>query len=317
MSQETNESQTIKRAAAWGLALLLLLLLIMMATAWPGSRSRPIKPSVPTDTAVPVTYDAQFMPVSFPDLQADPEKYRDQRIRVTGSFTRLAAPDCDSLALFNGPVIRWGLIADELQMNAQGLEPLLHLIPPDAMLTVEGVWRRYRGPSGCGKEPETASVWYLVVSRIVQPNPLLLPGTPRAAGIPGVQPSLTPTAVFDNQLTPTPTAVTETAVTPTQAGLTLPTETPPVVPILPTEDVTLTPNVIVTPTATPTNAGAAGPTATVTATATETATPGSQSTATPGDGTLPPGAPTATPGQAETPAYPGPGNNPTPSPSYP
>ena len=127
MSEETNELQTPRRMIGWVLAILLLLLLIMVATAlWPGNNARPVKPSLPTETAVPVNYDAPFEPISFPDLQANPEQYRDQRIRVTGRFTRLTPPDCVS---FDGPVVRWGLIAEDLQMNAQGLESLLHLIP--------------------------------------------------------------------------------------------------------------------------------------------------------------------------------------------
>ncbi len=318
MSDETNETQLPRRAIGWVSALFLLLLLMMAATAlWPGSDSRLIKPFVPTETAVPVTYDAPFEPVSFPDLQANPELYRDQHIRVTGRYTRLTPPNCVS---FDGPVIRWGLIADDLQMNAQGLESLLHLIPADTTLTVEGVWRHYRGPSGCGKEPETASVWYLVVSRIVQPNPLPLPGLPPING--GAVPTMTATAVSGAQLTPTPT-VNETAVTPTLPGAT-PTQvftiTPPGVPTITPTDTTLTPNATALPTASPTSVFDIPATATATATATPTlagATPDSNATATPTNNSQTPvGVPTATPEAVETSSYPAPPTS-TPFSGYP
>jgi len=317
MSDETNESQTMRHKIGWVLALLLLLLLIMGATAlWPGNSARLIKPFVPTRTAVPVTYDAQFEPVSFPDLQANPEQYRDQQIRVTGRYTRLTPPNCVS---FDGPIIRWGLIAEDLQMNAQGLESLLHLIPADTTLTVEGVWRRYRGPVGCGKELETASVWYLVVSRIVQPNPLPLPGMPPVNGsASGTGP--TASAVSNEHSEPTPTVDGETAVTltpPTATPTQLPTNTPPGFPT--TSPVDGTPTLLPTSqpiaSATPVSGSqptATAATATVAPTATVTSTPNPNATATPGNGSQPPiGIPTATPGEST--AYP----NPTTPPSYP
>jgi hypothetical protein len=43
-------------------------------------------------------------------------------------------------------------------------------------MTVEGYWRLYEGPLGCGKNAPRAAIWYLEVLRIVEPNPL--PGNP-------------------------------------------------------------------------------------------------------------------------------------------
>ncbi|KAA3655083.1 MAG: hypothetical protein DWQ04_33760 [Chloroflexi bacterium] len=324
MSEETNESQTPRRAIGWILVILLLLFLILGATALlSGNNLRPIKPFVATETAVPVNYNAPFEPVSFPDLQANPEQYRDQRIRVTGRFTRLTPPDCVS---FDGPVIRWGLIAEDLQMNAQGLESLLHLIPADTTLTVDGVWQRYQGPSGCGKEPEMASVWYLVVSRIVQPNPLPLPGTsPVDSGAQGTVATMTATAVSGEPPELTPTVNDETAVTltpPTATPTQSPTNTPPGFPTSAPVDATPTLRPTTQPTASPTTVsgnqptattGAPAGTATVTHTATETTTPDPNATATPGNGSQPPiGLPTATPQEVTPPAYPPPG-----TPAYP
>lgn len=327
MSDETNESQNPRRVIGWVLAILLLLLLLIIATVfwWPANDSRLIKPFVPTKTAVPVTYDATFEPVSFPDLQSNPEQYRDQRIRVTGRYTRLAPPDCVS---FDGPVIRWGLIAEELQMNAQGLESLLHLIPADTTLTVEGVWRRYQGPSGCGKAPEIASVWYLVVTRIVQPNPLPLPGLPPIDGGAvdgGTVSTMTATAVLDESAEPTPVVGEETAVSPTQLTATptqLPTNTPqtgftPTPVVTPTVLSTIPATASATPAAGNQPTATTGPTATITATPTETATPDPNASATPTNGAQPPiGVPTATSEIVPTSAYPAP-ETATPSSGYP
>ena len=326
MSEETNESQTPRRAIGWVLAILLLVLLIMAATAfWPDGDSRLIKPFVPTNTAVPVNFDSTYIPVSFPDLQSDPEQYRDKNIQVTGRFTRLTPPDC---VLFDGPVIRWGLIAEDLQMNAQGMETLLHLIPAETSLTVEGVWRRYQGPSGCGKEPEAASVWYLVVSRIVQPNPLPLPGyLPVNDG--GILPTVTETAVSnDTPETPPETGV-ETAVPETLMPTNLtatPSVTPQPIQITPTIIATSTGAPVSAPTNTPTRASGSAPTetavsttaATATSTATATQTPDVDATATSGSGSQPPiGVPTATPEAVETSSYPAPEATWTPSSGYP
>ena len=324
MSEETNESQTPRRTIGWVLAVLILLLLFMAATALlPDGDSRLIKPLVPTNTAVPVNYDATYTPVSFPDLQSDPEQYRDKNIQVRGRFTRLTPLDCVS---FDGPVIRWGLISEDLQMNAQGMETLLHLIPADTSLTVEGVWRRYQGPSGCGKEPEAASVWYLVVSRIVQPNPLPLSGNiPVNDG--GILPTVTETAVSNDTPETTTEPGVETVVpeTPLPSNLTAtPSATPQPIQITPTIIATSTEPPVTASTQTPTRASGGAPTVTAvsttaaTATPTATATQTPDATATPGSGSQPPiGVPTATPEAVETSSYPAPEATSTPPSSYP
>lgn len=318
MDSETNTPQQPPRLLFWVVSILLVL--ILAAAFWlPAHQTRALKPAVPTNTAVPVDYDGEAIPVAFPDLQANPAAYLEQRIRVSGLYARLAPPDC---AAYSGPIIRWGVVADELQMNAIGMETVRHLIPVDTMLTVEGVWRRYVGPVGCGKEPPEDVIWYLAVERIVQPNPLPLPGLP--GGITGsgggVVPTMTATAVpgiLDE------TTVTPAASPPTVVGTTTPTATINTIPVVtvtpelsPTVAIaTMTPPII-GGTLTATSDGGNVPTATATATPTpnRTTTPGPNPTSTPNNG-QPPSVPTATPGDVEPP-YPEPPTL-TPDGSYP
>ncbi|MFQ5422210.1 MAG: hypothetical protein ACE5EY_17825, partial [Anaerolineae bacterium] len=312
MTNERNESQPSSRII-WVLVLGILLLMVMAAVIWwPTGDNRLLKPTIPTATQVPRVYDGQFVPVSFPELQADPVAHRDRRIRVTGRFTRLSPPDCVS---YRGPVLLWGLVADDLQMNARGLAPLLHLIPADTMMTVEGVWRRYLGPVGCGKEPEEEVVWFLVVERVVQPNPLPLSGdSPAANGTGnGVIPTRTATAVSGSSPTPSPTATADDlnvpaitltpSATTANPGTTTTPATPP-----PSQAGTATPTLTPSPVSSspaPTADGSGDvtatspPTTTMTPTPDETPTPGPSPTSTQDNGP-PPSAPTATPGEAET-----------------
>ncbi len=62
-----------------------------------------------------------------------------------------------------------------------GYEEVLKRLPDGLTMTVEGIWRQYDGPLGCGKEPGDGQAWYLQVERIISPNPLpLMDGVPFA-----------------------------------------------------------------------------------------------------------------------------------------
>lgn len=289
-----------------GLALVLLIWLVVLL-----SRSRPLKMWPDSAVSPDGTLNGQALLVDFDALNDNPSDYVNQRIRVSGNFLRLAQEEC---AQFNGPRIQWGLVADELQLNARGFEAIvLSIVPDNTQMTLEGIWRRYPGPVGCGKEPERG-LWYLDVEQIVQPNPLV-------AG------SATPVRVLSITPPPFPT-VTPTGTTGAQppAGGT------------PIPNVTIVSTVVVnTPTSTPTLDGTAVPgtptaTATSTTTATVTTTPGPgtptagpgtatatptpTTTGTPGSGTAEP-TPTSSSLVTATPGgYPGPTSSPPPT-SYP
>ena len=282
---------------AWVISgLLLLFLLGLLLLLWlTADGRRPLKPFRPSPTPVSLLIGGQPEQVSFPELNEDPFSFQDRRIRVTGRYT----PQPTACTLYTGPPIQWALIADELQLDAAGLESVLRLVPPGTTLTVEGIWRQYRGPLGCGKGPPPGVAWYLAADRIIQPNPLpAFDGTPRpglAATPTGtITGTIAATATPTGSLTPSPTpSVTGTptpSLTPggtTTATPTLAFGTPSPTPTLPATALTatatqasLTPTgtpAAGTPTSTPTGATPLTPTATTEAGPTPplaTATPG-------------------------------------------
>ena len=244
-------------------------------------------------------------PVTFPVLDQDPAAYHNRLIRVTGAYAPLSLPECGR---FRGPVVRWTLVDEGLRLDAVGFEGILSLVPDGIDLTVDGFWRLYEGPLGCGKEPPSDRLWYMEVVRLVQPNPLpLLSGralaldaSPRISVTMSIS-TLTPTPVTDGTATPSPT--------PTPSRTPTRTETPGPGTASVTPDSTARPTM--TPTGTATDTPGSG-VSTSTPTGTLMPTPTRTGGSTP---TLPP--PTNTPS-----SYPGdpdvtPPPTPTPSGGYP
>jgi hypothetical protein len=210
-------------------------------------------------------------PLTFAQLNENPGSYQDQVIRVSGSFLKLPAPVCNPQ---RGPIFAWSLAdlvlaaGDWLRIDVQGFEDVIWLVPEGTAMTVEGYWRLYEGPLGCGKNAPREAIWYLEVLRIVEPNPL-----PAFAGAGGLQ--LTPGVApggLDIQIVPLATLTPDGTATATLEG----TPTPSMTPTL-----TGTPGLVETPmlTVTATETLQPGLTPTVTPTPTLTATPGASPTA--------------------------------------
>lgn len=231
-------------------------------------------PSLPSPTAPALIISADVEEVTFAALNENPANYLNKTIQATGTFTPLELPNCRPFA---GPVVEWSLVGDNLQLNAKGYENVLRLAEPGMQMTVVGVWRLYSGPVGCGKEPPSDVVWYLDVSRIIEPNPLF--GGPQGVltFVPGevvTAESARPTLEATPQLAPTAVFATEEGLAPTTAG------TPP-------ENGEATPSPtatdgLITPLATPSAEGTPPPTVagTPNPNATPTATPDGSATAT-------------------------------------
>ncbi len=129
-----------------GLAAFLLLAgLVLVTSTLLGRGSRPLYPNLPTFTPLSETLESKPTVLTFTELNADPDAYRDRRIQVAGNYASVSPPTC---APFSGPAIRWTLVADELQLNAVGFENILRLLAEGTPMTVTGTWRLYRGPSG-------------------------------------------------------------------------------------------------------------------------------------------------------------------------
>jgi hypothetical protein len=302
------------RARSWvarwpvlaGLAAFLLLAgLALVVSALVSRSGRPLYPNLPTFTPLAATLEGEPAVLTFTELNADPDAYRDQRIQVAGDFASVAPPDC---VPYSGPGIRWSLVAEELQLNAVGFENVLRLVAEGTPMTVTGIWRLYRGPVGCGKEPPDANVWFLAVDQILEPNPLLGEDGAVLTVVPGGDlPTLPPLDLEAPTDEPTPT-LEPVATEELPEAATLP-------PALPTIGATST--LPATPTLTPTLATTGLPgtpgtpgTPTETGTPTLTVTPGPSPTpsVTVEGGDLTPGIPTATQGSG----YPG-----DPTPGYP
>ena len=291
-----------------GLAAFLLLAgLVLVVSALVNRNGRPLYPNLPTFTPPAATLTGELAVLTFAELNADPDAYRDRRIQVAGDFASVPPPTCTPHA---GPSIRWSLVAEELQLNAVGFENVLRLLAEGTPMTVTGIWRLYSGPAGCGKAPPDANVWFLAVDQIVEPNPFFGEGGVMLTVVAGSPLATLPPL---DLTVPTATAtLTLTATVPLASPEAPPATTPAVLPTIgaaatatPTMTATLaTPGTVGTPTPTPTP--------------TQTGTPGPSPTAGPsptpsatieGGATTEPGIPTATPGG---PGYPGEG-----TPSYP
>ena len=267
-------------------------LALVALAAWAyGSQAKQssLFPSLPSPTPPAHIVSSVAQSVTFTELNDNPAAYLNKVIQATGEFTPLDSPDCRPFA---GPIIEWSLVGDSLQLNAKGYEKILRLAEPGLQMTVVGVWRLYDGPVGCGKEPPDDVVWYLDVSRIIEPNPLFggpegvltfVPGDVVTAEsvIPTLEstPELAPTAVFATAETSNPTE--SVTLTPEGFATELPTATELPLTPLATPDFQLTPS--------PTIVGTPP-----TATATATIDPNATATVTP-DGSETPTLPTNTP----------------------
>lgn len=232
--------------------------------------------------------------VTFSELQADPAFYRDQLIRVTGTYIPLSPPDCYP---FSGPGADWALISEGLRLDVVGFEQATKLVSQDTIMTVDGFFRLYEGPIGCGKNAPIETAWFLEILQVVQPNPLVSTGRLASAGglagIASPQASPTDLAGLGESLP---------LIEGTEQPTNVPTATPgDILPAVPTSTVTpmptgtarttANPTSSSTPTVTPIGRGTTAPTAT----RTPTSAPGVP-TNTPQSGPLPtsPALPTAT-----------------------
>jgi hypothetical protein len=272
--------------------------LALLAVSLSGGGQRPMLPLLPTFTPLAGTAGYAPVEVGFTELNADPVAYLGQRLQVSGAYTPLAQPECPTPT---GPALEWSLVADELQLNALGFETVLRLIEADTPLTVTGVWRAYRGPLGCGKEPPDGTVWYLEVEQIIEPNPLLGASGPLLTVIAGTPATLSAEETAES--TPTPGVSTPTAEEVGTIPATLPGGAPtaamsPTPTLLTTPLVTAPPTTPLATAATPGGTPGAG-----TPALSPTFGPSPTPTATGGPGgTTTPGLPTSTPGG---PGYPG------------
>lgn len=233
---------------------------LLAACGTGGGQLKPLNPTATPGGEI----SGQPQLVTFSDLQADPYAYRDRLIRVTGGVVSVAPPLCEP---FSGPVPFWALFAEDLRLDGVGFDDLPRFAAPGVLFTVDGIFRQYEGPLGCGKGPPPGVAWFLEAFRVVQPNPLAYAGeTSGDGGAPVLPPPFsTPTPPGSTPGGPTAQPTAEG----TQGAL---TGTPPATPTLPV--FTPTPAISVTPggTGVPTASATPSPTAATTMTPPSTGT---------------------------------------------
>jgi hypothetical protein len=110
------------------------------------------------------------------DLLNSPSQYSGVLAQLSGQYRRLPQLVCDG-EMYRSPA-GWKLTAGELFIQAAGFETVLRpLANSPQTITVQGQWRRWEGLVGCGDNARQQEIWYLDVTRIIQPNPILF-GTP-------------------------------------------------------------------------------------------------------------------------------------------
>jgi hypothetical protein len=256
--------------------------------------------------------------ISLAELGANPPAYEGLLLRLSGAYSKTALQACFPQ---KGIHPKWGMVGDDLLLNAIGYESVLGLMPANTAMTIEGIWRQYTGPLGCGKKPPTGTVWYLETISIVAPNPLPNFGV-ASSGEQGntinnapivatpIAPATVDGTIATNQETPIPTPLpvgTPVTATPTSIIINpVSTATRP----LPTPTLVSDPQSTATPTklATATRSTDGSPTATNTVTPTSTPTKGGTTTPLPTE--TPP--PSRTPVITSTPIPPQPTFTPGP-----
>lgn len=282
-----------------------LLAILLNVLASPG---RPLYPALATTSPLETSEAGAPTFVTFEELNADPQAFIGRRLQASGAYTPKDRPDC---AHFAGPLIRWTMVDEGLQLNATGFEAILNMVQPGTSMTVEGTWQLYQGPVGCGKAPPSGSVWFLAVDQIIEPNPLVNSTQPLLTVVAGE----TGTGSLVRQATPTLESDEGLIITATAE-------------LLPTETLSATQTPALSPTPSATATSPVTGTVPASATADPLASPTVTPSATPAPGstaTIPPINPTSDPQTTQTPAIPTstipsgpyPGATNTPSSSYP
>lgn len=180
----TNPRLLIGAAIFVTLAVAIILFTVVRST----TRATDLLPILATPTAAQNGSDALSpITVTFRELNSNPLAYLNLPIQVSGSYMALDPPSCPR---FSGPPIQWALVSEELQLDVKGFERVVRILEPGTDMTVQGIWRLYQGPLGCGKGPPSGSTWYLQAQRIVQPNPLVGDGSAGPIDIEGVNQGL-------------------------------------------------------------------------------------------------------------------------------
>ncbi len=254
-----------------------------------GQETATVTPPIPTIDELPLL--ASDVPVT--SLLRNPYAFEGERVRISGRYQPLPLMACK-----NDPHVSpatWVISDGGYEVPAAGFDTVLRQLGvSDIPIVVEGRWRFWDGPVGCGRRAPNEEIWHIEVSRIVSPNPLsqVVISDQEIAEAPTSTTTSEPLAESSADLTsdtaPTslstliPTASPTDFATPTRMATATPVE---IAPVEATFTVPASPTSTPTPAATETEQFASTPTATlegseVPATPTATTTPTVEATAT-------------------------------------
>lgn len=269
-------------------------------------------------TAVAIVNSGRPTAVSLAEVAADPESFAGQFLQLSGNYQQSPLLVCNG-ETHHSPA-GWLLAANDqaeagtedesenevVMVAAGGFDSQLRtLIAAGTPLTVNGFWRFWEGPVGCGKQAVPRQVWYLRVTEIVAPTQLARVTVAGSTRLPGEE---TAVPAEDGNDDPGAPDIPITSTLPITATPTLPELTTPPASTIATPTATngISPIIESTPTGEETKEGEGTPAAGVTLTpggsGEENLTPTLTNTPPPGASLTPtpaPGTPTVTaqPGQ--------------------
>ena len=104
-------------------------------------------------------------------LLRNPSALEDMYIELAGKYKQLPIQVCVEEG--HASPIGWRLVIDDLEIPASGFDQeLRELAAKGLALVVEGQWKEWEGPVGCGRRAPVQQLWYLSVTEIISPNPL-------------------------------------------------------------------------------------------------------------------------------------------------
>jgi len=147
-----------------------LVILIGVITVACRSESTPSGTPAPAPTIGRAPFGA--VPVSAISLLRAPADYLDLDIALSGQYKPLPLLVCGQDT--HPSPATWAIVDGEIEILAAGFDdPLRELADTGLELVIEGRWQQWEGPIGCGRRVPAEKIWYLAVSNIVSPNPLV------------------------------------------------------------------------------------------------------------------------------------------------
>ena len=154
-------------ARVWLIAALFALAVMLIACRDQAPATETPVPAPPLDER-PIRAEA----VSLLTLVRNPGSFENGYIQLSGIYEPLPLLVCEADA-HRSPAT-WALVEDDIEVLASGFDAeLRELADPGLGLIVEGQWRQWEGPVGCGRRVPNQQIWYLDVANIVSPNPLV------------------------------------------------------------------------------------------------------------------------------------------------